>query len=217
MRVSKLLFMRKYVELLYRMTDMTRRDKQKLNEFLDQLDEKYDINSPEDIEKVNNITIENITIENIQDLADIKWENLDFDGIDFDDIDINTEDESEITNDPISDIFSHLEDNDMNVNVDKYKYDPDKSEEQIEIRIDPDISSKKPYIGDKWLEIDNKYMTYFEIDDDLELSNLNIKLKNNKIIINRLNKEISTDDIPENVSNISADLTENNRILLQVW
>lgn len=209
--------MRKYVELLYRMTDMTRKDKQKLNEFLDQLDEKYNINSPEDIEKVNNITIENITIENIQDLADINWENLDFDGIDFDDIDISTKDKSEMSNDPISDIFSHLEDSDMSVNVDKYKYDPNKSEEKIDIRINPDISSKKPYIGDKWLEIDNKYMTYFEIDDDLELSSLNIKLKNDVIIIESLNKEISTKDIPESVSNINADLTENNRILLQVW
>lgn len=199
------------------MTDMTRKDKQKLNEFLDQLDEKYNINSPEDIEKVNNITIENITIENIQDLADINWENLDFDGIDFDDIDISTKDKSEMSNDPISDIFSHLEDSDMSVNVDKYKYDPNKSEEKIDIRINPDISSKKPYIGDKWLEIDNKYMTYFEIDDDLELSSLNIKLKNDVIIIESLNKEISTKDIPESVSNINADLTENNRILLQVW
>lgn len=199
------------------MTDMTREDKKNLNEFLDQLDEKYDINSPEDIDKVNEITIDNINFESIQDLAEINWENLDFDGINFDDIDISTKDKSEITNDPVSDIFSHLENNDMNVNVDKYKYDPNTSEEQIDIRISPDVSGKKPYIGDRWLEIDNKYMTYFEIDDDLQLSSLNIKLKNSVVIIEDINKEISTKDIPENVSNITADLTENNRILLQVW
>lgn len=199
------------------MTDMTKEDKKNLNEFLDQLEEKYDINSPEDIDKVNEITIDNINFESIQDLAEINWENLDFDGINFDDIDISTKDKSEITNDPVSDIFSHLENNDMNVNVDKYKYDPNTSEEQIDIRISPDVSGKKPYIGDRWLEIDNKYMTYFEIDDDLQLSSLNIKLKNSVVIIEDINKEISTKDIPENVSNITADLTENNRILLQVW
>jgi hypothetical protein len=64
--------MDKYLELIYKMTDMTYQDKKNLEEFLDQLNRKYDISGIQDLDKVNEMQIDNITIENIEDLLEIK-------------------------------------------------------------------------------------------------------------------------------------------------
>lgn len=219
--------MNKYIELMYRMTDMTEEDKENLSKFLDQLDEKYDINSIEDIDKINELSIDDITINSIEDLLEIKWENLDFEGIDWDDIEFETDGDVQPRT-PIDDIITSPEDlRDDDVDISKYKYNKPNEKtdiydekDEIEIHINDDDneeSNNKPFIGKQWLEIDNKYMTYYTIDEDIEVSDINISLRNGKILLKNINDELSTESIPEEVDNINAELTDKNRILIEVW
>jgi hypothetical protein len=100
---------------------------------------------------------------------------------------------------PFDDIMTSPEDLvDDDFDVSKFKYnkpneESDKydSENEIEIHIDDnEIRNYKPFIGKDWLEIDNKYMTYYNIDNKIDVSEINIELRDEYVILTNFDDKL---------------------------
>lgn len=212
--------MRTIIKILARITKMSKEDQQNLNDLLDQIEEKYGIEDMNDLDAINEITRDDLTINNIEDLLEVDWENLDFESIDFDDFEKKTDGFDGRPSFGFFDIYSDkdgISDPRVDdIDIDNYKIDPKKPEERVDINLNmDDIEKEFDYQGDKWVQFGDKYKTFVNIPKEVEDCDVNIILKNKTVeISDPIDKTVNTDEIPKDIQNISAEVKNNNIIIV---
>lgn len=191
-------------KLIGKMTGLDKKEQEQLENFIDQFD---------DIDEINSFS----------DLEDIDFSDLDIDGLDLDEFDIEPG-----AGFDMGDIGSGLDGwggdrRSGRRSVDDYRHNPskeDESKEQIDVEIPDDHDEEDdPYQGNTWMEVeDEKFEAFVQIPDEIDGDEIGISLRSDSVEISEpIGETLETKQLPADVENLDAEVTEGGRLLVRTW
>lgn len=143
-------------------------------------------------------------LEEIEDLNDL--ENVDFGDLEIEDFDIDT-----------FSVDNFERSRPGKRSVDDYRHNAEKQEKDIDLNVSNSEVEKDAYHGETWIQVDDKYETVVKIPDEEDVE-IDIELRDTSVYVsNPVDTELSTDQLPRPVSNVEAEVTEGNRLMLRVY
>lgn len=105
--------------------------------------------------------------------------------------------------------------------ADDYKQlPPEKPDERVQDNVNIDLSDEdpdEPYHGHTWVEVEEQYETFVEIPEEARNSDVNISLREDSVYVSDpIGKQLSTTQLPVDVTDLSAEVTDGGRIVVRV-
>lgn len=145
--------------------------------------------------------------ESIENLDDISLDDIDDLDIDLDNFNIG--------------FFKELDPSDNRPgkrSVDDFRTDtPSKPDQRVEDNIDVELDEDEtPYHGETWVGVEDGYETFVDVPDDM-VGELNIELRDQAVRISEpIGEKLQTEQLPDDISDVSAEITKRGRLLITV-
>jgi hypothetical protein len=173
------------VKIIAQMSGMNDKEREKLEDFIEQFDDIDELDSLADLEDF--------------DFSDL--EGFDFDAFDLDGMGRRPGKRS----------------------AEDFRQDPpekpdERVQDEVDITISEDSEDDEPYHGHTWVEVEEQFESFVDIPEDARNSNIDITLRESSVYVsNPIDEELNTEQLPTDVENVDAEVTDGGRLLVQVW